>query len=77
MKKIFGIIIGFTFLISTMNAQTPWYLTGNTPTNANFIGSTNAADVNFRTSNLQRMTIIGVAGANQGFVGMNECGWKI
>ena len=49
----------------------PWYLTDNTPVLANFLGSTNAADVNFRTANTQRMTIIGVAGANQGYVGIN------
>ncbi|MBK8846784.1 MAG: hypothetical protein IPO27_09685 [Bacteroidetes bacterium] len=72
MKKIISIIIIMLHINAAYSQLIPWYLTGNTPVLGNFLGSTNAADVNFRTANLQRMTIIGVAGANQGFIGMNN-----
>ncbi|MCX6316585.1 MAG: T9SS type A sorting domain-containing protein [Bacteroidetes bacterium] len=50
--------------IGTTNA---WLLTGNAGTNAaNFLGTTDAQSLSFRTNNTQRMTIL----ANNGFVGI-------
>ncbi|MEO6166585.1 MAG: hypothetical protein ABIO46_04435 [Chitinophagales bacterium] len=65
MKLKFIILI--PLLLSTavnVEAQTPWFLTGNTPAGTDFLGSTNAANVNFRTFNAQRMTIKGINNMN-------------
>ncbi|MBK8846172.1 MAG: hypothetical protein IPO27_06160 [Bacteroidetes bacterium] len=57
----------YTALADTTN----WRLIGNTITSANFIGTLNAFDFITRTNNVERMRVIGIAGATQGFVGIN------
>ena len=57
----------YSSLADTVN----WRLIGNNITALNFIGSLNAFDFMMRTNNVERMRIVGVAGANQGFVGIN------
>nr|MBK9653862.1 hypothetical protein [Bacteroidota bacterium] len=56
---------------STLADTVNWRLIGNNITASNFIGSLNAFDFMMRTNNVERMRIVGVAGANQGFVGIN------
>jgi len=49
------------------STQASWLTTGNNPIGtANFMGSINAADVKFRTSNIERMTI-----EANGYIGLN------
>ncbi|MBK8846171.1 MAG: hypothetical protein IPO27_06155 [Bacteroidetes bacterium] len=50
-----------------MADTTNWRLIGNTITSANFIGTLNAFDFITRTNNVERMRVIGIAGATQGF----------
>ncbi len=53
---------------------TAWQLGGNAGTNptTNFIGTTDAQDLSVRTNATERMRLIGAAGSNQGFVGVNQ-----
>lgn len=77
-QKLFYAFIAFCFLSLNSNAQTPWYLTGNTPGATDFLGSTGtnplnlkttgALPINFFTNNTQYMTILG--STNPGYVGI-------
>ena len=44
---------------------------GNNITALNFIGSLNPFDFIVRTNNVERMRIVGIAGASQGYIGVN------
>jgi hypothetical protein len=41
----------------TNSSGNGWLLTGNTPTSAQFLGTTNSEDIRFRTNNIQRMVL--------------------
>lgn len=59
MKSIltnFFLIVLFALATHQATAQN-WSLTGNSLLSTNFIGSTNSANLNFRTGNVQRMTL--------------------
>lgn len=61
--KNFLYITCLVFCLNTVSAQTPWYLTGNTPSGTNFLGSTNAQDVRLKTEQSQAIRFYTTAGA--------------
>lgn len=54
-----------------MQANAQWSTTGNTLIGTEKLGSLNAQSVNLYSNNVQRMVIVGPAGTNQGFIGIN------
>jgi Chaperone of endosialidase/Secretion system C-terminal sorting domain len=57
---------------SELNAQLEWRTAGNTVTAGQFLGSTNAADVIFRTSNTERMRITAAGAVGIGTSGPQD-----
>ncbi|MBK8846852.1 MAG: tail fiber domain-containing protein [Bacteroidetes bacterium] len=53
MKNIFRILFVLLFIISTLDAQTPWYLIGNAPPFGSYLGTTNAQPLLLKTEQLQ------------------------
>jgi hypothetical protein len=60
MKKVLLLFIVLTFTFLSVNAQTPWYLTGNAGTDpsSNFIGTTDAKPLIFKTWGAERMRLL-------------------
>jgi hypothetical protein len=58
MKKILLIVV-MAFIYSGINAQTPWYITGNTGTDpsTNFIGTSDPQPLIFKTVGIERMRL--------------------
>jgi hypothetical protein len=61
MKKSLFLFILLTFTTLCVNAQTPWYLTGNAGSNpsSNFIGTTDNQPLIFKTRGFERMQLMG------------------
>jgi hypothetical protein len=59
MKINFAILLSVVLTTTVFKQATAqnWSLTGNSLLSTNFIGSTNSANLNFRTGNIQRMTL--------------------
>ena len=68
MKKILLVFTLLAFTIIGLNAQTPWYLTGNSGTNpsSNFIGTTDNNPLIFKTGRNERMQLL----PNKSFLGI-------
>jgi hypothetical protein len=64
MKNLFLMLI-YLMIISLrmVNAQVPWYLTGNTPSSTDFLGSTNNQDINIKTEQTQNINFYTNAGS--------------
>jgi hypothetical protein len=58
-------------LAISQRAEAQWALGGNALLGATAMGSNNAQNVLFETNNVTRMTLVGLAGPNQGFFGLN------
>jgi Chaperone of endosialidase/Secretion system C-terminal sorting domain len=59
------------FVISQKVDAQNWVNNGNSFIGAGTLGTNNAQNVFFETNNVQRMTLVGLPGANQGFFGLN------
>ncbi len=57
MKKYLLFVILLLAFSIQQKAQTSWLLAGNNPGAAQFLGTTTATDIRFRTSNTQRMVL--------------------
>jgi len=70
-KQILFLVAMLLILTKVLIAQsTAWVFPGNTPTSSDFLGSTNAADLIFKTNSTEVGRFIGVAGSNQYFLGI-------
>lgn len=65
---VFASVLAMMALSQKANAQ--WQLNGNPLAAPTAMGSNTAQNVIFETNNVPRMTLIGVAGPNQGFFGI-------
>jgi Chaperone of endosialidase/Secretion system C-terminal sorting domain len=64
----FASVVALMALSQEVKAQ--WFLNGNNLGAATSMGSNTAQNVIFETNNVPRMTLLGVAGPNQGFFGI-------
>jgi hypothetical protein len=64
MKKNLIIIFAFTTSFSFSQSQNWWRVNGNTPSNSDFVGTTNNTSLIFKTNNVTRFSIDGSGNLN-------------
>jgi hypothetical protein len=65
LSAFFSLLIIYIYSFS----QTPWYLSGNSITSNDFLGSTNPFPLKFRTNNIERIHINANPSFNAGYLG--------